>query len=160
MNAYIINTETMQWPIYEGDYRNMFSGDSLPTPLVLVDPYAWVQDTPQPEYDWVTQGVKEVTPVQQDGTWVRVWEVYGLSQEQIDANHQQQRNQNKEQATSLLSATDWTTIPDVADPAVSNPYLTNAAEFAAWRSQVRAIAVNPPTTPAVFPAQPTEQWSN
>lgn len=70
------------------------------------------------------------------------------------------QTKNKQQAQALLSATDWTTIPDVADPAVSNPYLTNAAEFAAWRSQVRAIAVNPPTTQAVFPEQPTEQWSN
>lgn len=67
---------------------------------------------------------------------------------------------NKQQASQLLSATDWTSIPDVANPQLSNPYLMNQAEFIAWRSQVRAIAVNPPTTPAVFPTQPTEQWSN
>ena len=76
MNAYIINKETMQWPIYEGDYRNMFSGDSLPTPLVLEAPFEWVQDEPQPSYDWVTQGVKEVTPVEQDSVWTRQWEIY------------------------------------------------------------------------------------
>lgn len=67
---------------------------------------------------------------------------------------------NKQQAVSLLSATDWTTIPDVANPEMANPYLMNQAEFIAWRSQVRAIAVNPPSTPVDFPPQPTEQWSS
>jgi hypothetical protein len=67
--------------------------------------------------------------------------------------------QNKATASGFLSATDWTTIPDVANPEMSNPYLMNQGEFIAWRSQVRAIAVNPPTTPAVFPTQPVATWS-
>lgn len=65
----------------------------------------------------------------------------------------------KSQATALLQATDWTTIPDVANPSASNPYLMNQGAFIAWRSQVRALAVNPVANP-VFPAQPTEQWSS
>jgi hypothetical protein len=64
----------------------------------------------------------------------------------------------KQQAVALLQATDWTTIPDVANPAVSTPYLMNQSAFAAYRSQVRALAVNPVANP-VFPAQPTEEWS-
>jgi len=67
--------------------------------------------------------------------------------------------QNKQQATALLQQTDWTTIPDVADSVLSDPYLTNTAEFAAYRSNVRKIAVNPPTTPAVFPPVPEEVWA-
>ena len=63
----------------------------------------------------------------------------------------------KEQASGRLYATDWTTIPDVADPTKSNPYLTNQAEFIAYRSQVRALAVNPVINP-VFPPVPTAQW--
>lgn len=87
------------------------------------------------------------------------------TQEQLDAawpiyEGEQIASQNKQRATELLYATDWTTIPDVSDPALSDPYLTNASEFAAYRSQVRAIAVNPPTTPAVFPATPAASWSN
>lgn len=62
----------------------------------------------------------------------------------------------KQQASALLYETDWTTIPDVADPA-NTPYLTNQAEFIAWRSQVRALAVNPVVDP-VFPPKPTEIW--
>lgn len=63
----------------------------------------------------------------------------------------------KQQASSLLYKTDWTTIPDVADPTKSNPYLTNQAEFIAYRSQVRQLAVNPVVNPT-FPAEPTAQW--
>jgi len=65
----------------------------------------------------------------------------------------------KAQATSILSATDWTSIADVGDPTKSNPYLMNQAEFIAYRSQVRALAVNPVTNPT-FPAVPKAQWSN
>lgn len=67
--------------------------------------------------------------------------------------------QNKEQAESLLKETDWTATIDIADPAYSNPYLTNQAEFLSYRSAVRSIAVNPPTTLAEFPNKPVEQWS-
>jgi hypothetical protein len=65
----------------------------------------------------------------------------------------------KQQAVALLQATDWTTIPDVANPSASNPYLMNQGAFIAWRSQVRALAINPVANP-VFPVQPTEQWSS
>jgi hypothetical protein len=63
----------------------------------------------------------------------------------------------KEQASGRLYATDWTTIADVADPTKSNPYLTNQAEFIAYRSQVRQLAVNPVINPT-FPPVPTAQW--
>jgi hypothetical protein len=74
-------------------------------------------------------------------------------------NEQAGKDACKAQATALLQATDWTTIPDVANPSASNPYLINQGAFIAWRSQVRALAVNPVANP-VFPAQPTEQWSS
>lgn len=62
-------------------------------------------------------------------------------------------------ASTILSATDWTAIPDVADPLKSNPYLMNQAEFVAYRSTVRNYAVNPVVDP-VWPTAPTEQWSS
>lgn len=64
----------------------------------------------------------------------------------------------KNTASQLLYRTDWTTIADVADPAKSNPYLTNQAAFVAYRSQVRALAVTPVADP-VWPTMPTAQWS-
>jgi hypothetical protein len=64
----------------------------------------------------------------------------------------------KATASSILSSTDWTAIPDVADSTKSNPYLMNQAEFVAYRSAVRNYAVNPVSNPT-FPSAPTEQWS-
>lgn len=66
--------------------------------------------------------------------------------------------QNKQQAEALLQATDWTATVDINNPQYSNPYLGNQDAFLAYRSQVRAIAVNPPTTPATFPEAPQEVW--
>jgi hypothetical protein len=77
---------------------------------------------------------------------------------EIAAQAQQEPLQScKNQASGRLYATDWTTIADVADPTKSNPYLTNQAEFIAYRSQVRALAVNPVVNPT-FPDVPTAQW--
>lgn len=80
---------------------------------------------------------------------------------QVDAEYVAQEAQYKlddckQKASALLYETDWTTIPDVADPA-NSPYLTNQAEFIAWRNQVRALAVNPIADP-VFPTKPNEVW--
>lgn len=62
-------------------------------------------------------------------------------------------------ATGILSDTDWTTIPDVADPLKSNPYLMNQADFVAYRNVIRNYAINPVVDP-VWPTKPTEQWSS
>lgn len=62
----------------------------------------------------------------------------------------------KKKASALLYETDWTTIADIADPA-NSPYLTNQAEFIAWRSQIRKLAVNPIADP-VFPPTPEAIW--
>jgi hypothetical protein len=78
---------------------------------------------------------------------------------EIQARDQQEMDSNKQQAEARLYETDWTTIPDVSDPALSDPYLTNAAEFAAYRSDVRKIAVNPPVTVGTWPVQPAEVWA-
>lgn len=64
-----------------------------------------------------------------------------------------------DQAKTILTATDWTSIADVGNPEMSNPYLVNQAEFIAYRSTVRGYAVNPVVDP-VWPTMPTEQWSS
>lgn len=65
----------------------------------------------------------------------------------------------RQAATGALNSTDWTSIADIADPAKNNPYLTNQAEFIAYRNQVRQLALNPVADPA-WPTIPTEQWSS
>ena len=64
-----------------------------------------------------------------------------------------------DQAKAILTATDWTSIADVGNAEMSNPYLVNQTEFIAYRSTVRGYAVNPVVDP-IWPTPPTEQWSS
>lgn len=158
MNAYLINTETLEWPIYEGDYRLLNPNISFGNPLIPLKPFEWVKDTPFPQYDWVTQEVVEVTPVKIDESWFRVYEVIALSQEQVIKNQEIQKQNNKSQAESLLQKTDWTATVDISNPQYSNPYLANQDAFLAYRSQLRAIAINPPVNVGEWPVKPDEIW--
>lgn len=67
--------------------------------------------------------------------------------------------QNKQTAVQKLKDTDWTTIPDVADPTKSNPYLSNAQDFVVYRNTVRQYAVNPVPGNIDWPATPQEVWA-
>lgn len=66
--------------------------------------------------------------------------------------------QNKATAIAKLQATDWTTIPDVADPAKSDPYLANVQDFVVYRNAVRQYAVYPVAGDINWPAVPQEVW--
>jgi len=106
-------------------------------------------------YQYVVSG----PVVEVDGQWFTSFIVEDMNTEQIAAKNEELAQQNKTKAVDILNATDWTSIADVADPEKSNPYLMNQAEFIAYRSTVRNIAVNP-TFDAVFPVMPNEVWSN
>jgi hypothetical protein len=67
--------------------------------------------------------------------------------------------QNKAIAESKLQATDWTTIPDVADPVKSNPYLSNAQDFVTYRNAVRQYAINPVAGNINWPTTPQKIWT-
>lgn len=69
------------------------------------------------------------------------------------------KSANKAEAMELLQQSDWVEVPSVGDTAVT-PHLTNKDAFMAYRLALRAIAVNPPETPAEFPVIPTEVWSS
>ena len=66
--------------------------------------------------------------------------------------------ENKESAVLLLTATDWTALPDVADPLKSNPYLANASAFNTYRNAVRLIAISPTAGGLNWPVKPDEDW--
>ena len=67
--------------------------------------------------------------------------------------------ENKQTAVQLLQSTDWTTIADVSDPAISSPYLANAQEFISYRNAVRQYAVYPVAGFLNWPVKPQEVWS-
>jgi len=63
----------------------------------------------------------------------------------------QKKEQCKDQAKSLLTKTDWASLPDV------QAQLTNASEFISYRSQLRELVINPVEAP-VFPTEPEARW--
>lgn len=65
--------------------------------------------------------------------------------------------QNQATASGILSATDWTTIADVADP-INSPYLENQDEFIAYRTEIRKVAVYPTAGDLVWATAPAEVW--
>ena len=148
------------------DYQSMFPDTSFPSSGpnadFMVQNNCMYVNVYLP-YDSQTQKLVPATPyIQVDDpaqplNWVYTVEVAELTPEEIQQMHDSQAAQNQATASQLLYATDWTTIPDVINPA-NNPYLTNQAEFLAYRNTVRKIAVNP-TWDAVFPEQPTAIWS-
>tara|TARA_R110000822_G_scaffold63812_1_gene156800 strand:+ start:608 stop:1060 length:453 start_codon:yes stop_codon:yes gene_type:complete len=67
---------------------------------------------------------------------------------------------NKQSATIALQQTDWITIADVGNPAMSNPFLSNQDEFIAYRNEVRQYAVYPVDGNVNWPVVPQEVWTN
>jgi hypothetical protein len=66
---------------------------------------------------------------------------------------------NKQTAILLLQQTDWTQIPSVSDPALSNPYLANKNAFDIYRNDVRQYALNPVSGNINWPTKPEEVWT-
>ena len=67
--------------------------------------------------------------------------------------------QNKQTAVLALQQTDWTQIPSVSDPALSNPYLANKNAFDIYRNAVRQYAINPVAGDINWPTIPQEVWT-
>jgi hypothetical protein len=67
--------------------------------------------------------------------------------------------ENKQTAISLLQQTDWTQIPSVSDPTLSNPYLANKNAFDVYRNSVRQYALNPVAGDIIWPTLPQEVWT-
>jgi len=82
-----------------------------------------------------------------------------LTPEEVAEYKAQQAQTNKQLAKQLLAESDWSTRPSVADPAISNPYLSNQTDFFAYQNALRQIVFNPPDTEITFPVIPEEQWT-
>ena len=148
------------------DYQSMFPDTSFPSSGpnadFMIQNNCMYVNVYLP-YDSQTQKLVPATPyIQVDDpaqplNWVYTVEVVELTPEEIQQMHDNQAVVNQATASQLLYATDWTTIPDVINPA-NDPYLTNQDEFLVYRNDIRKIAVNP-TWDAVFPKQPVAVWS-
>ena len=68
-------------------------------------------------------------------------------------------NDNQLAANWYLKSTDWTQLPSVSDPALSNPYLANKNAFDIYRNAVRQYALNPVAGNITWPTKPEEVWT-
>ena len=64
------------------------------------------------------------------------------------------KNNCKQQAKTLIQATDWASLADVT---TGTPKLANQSDFLAYRSAIRELIVNPVENPT-FPTIPTAVW--
>lgn len=82
-----LNTVTRAYPVSELQIRAEYPQTSFGTPFVAPEPYAWVFPAPRPEYNALSQSVREIEPAMtQLGHYEQRWEVLNLPSEQITAN--------------------------------------------------------------------------
>ena len=142
------------------DYRAMFSNTSFTSSgpdQAFMDENSCLYVTVWLPYDQATQVLEPATPYILDNQVYTV-AVRDMTPEEKEAYDNRLKAQNKAQAQSLLSATDWTDIPAVSDPA-NEPHLLNRDAFNTYRLTLRSIAVTPPVTVDPWPIKPDEEWS-
>jgi hypothetical protein len=67
--------------------------------------------------------------------------------------------ENKNTAVELLQETDWASIPDIINPNINSPYLTNQQAYLDYRNIVRGYAVSPVEGYINWPTQPESTWA-
>ena len=82
-----IHKTTGQYPVSEHDIRADHPNTSFPSPFQAPDDYAWVFPTPQPTYEPITHGVREIAlALSSKGEYEQQWEVYELDPARVDEN--------------------------------------------------------------------------
>jgi hypothetical protein len=85
--AFYVNIETLQFGISETEIRLLYPQTSFPTPFAPPEQYRVVFAAPEPEYDNITQIIKEIAPILTNlGTWQQQWEVVPKFIEHTDDN--------------------------------------------------------------------------
>jgi len=106
----------------------------------------------QPSVDY-TQNLTMGEPVLIDGVWTQTWVVTPASPEEIAEREAEMRSANKQQASTLLTETDYTDLPNTADKILNLPAIL------AYREALRIIALNPPVTVGQWPTKPQTIWA-
>jgi hypothetical protein len=154
----IVNGQTVE---QVGDYQTLFPNTSFPasgpTPEWMVENSCMYVTVWLP-YDQSTQELASVAPYIMNNV-VYTIEVQDMTPEQLAQYQANLAQQIAAQGKTILSSTDWTAIASIADPAESNPYLTNRQDFLTYRSAVRSIVLNP-SYDSVYPVAPQEVWSS
>lgn len=154
MYVLIKNDIVNEYPLFIESWRLNNPNISLPlfptTEQLNEQGIYFVTSVNAPSYDELRQELEELIPENINGEWTQIWRVNDLSQTQIAINEENAKRVIKQTAMRLLSETDWTQMPDVN--------LLNKDEFTQYRTQLRAIALNPPIQIDVWPTLPNEVW--
>jgi hypothetical protein len=100
-----------------------------------------------------TQNLSMADPICIAGTWQQTWTVTPATTEEISLRVADMCQANKNQASQLLTETDYMDLPNTANR------ITNIAEILAYRDTLRAIAVNPPILVESWPVRPETIWN-
>jgi hypothetical protein len=102
-----------------------------PSDVVLADwnVFPVVEQSP-PEYNPANQNLNQLNPTLVDGQWLQTWQVTAASAEEIAERFQGKEAEVRLQRNELLSACDWTQLPDAPVP---------AAPWATYRQELRDV---------------------
>jgi hypothetical protein len=102
-----------------------------PSDAVLADwnVFPVVEQSP-PEYNPANQNLNQLNPALVDGEWLQTWQVTAASAEEIAERLQDKEAEVRQQRNELLSACDWTQLPDAP---VDSP------AWAAYRQELRDV---------------------
>lgn len=109
------------------------------------------QSTTPPTVDY-TQNLTMGEPVSLNGEWTQTWIVTPASPEEIAAREVEMGQANKQQASMLLSETDYTDLPNTANKILNLPAILT------YREALRVIALNSPVTVDTWPTKPKTEW--
>lgn len=99
-----INTQTNQYPVSEQEIRNEYPNTSFCIPFNPPADYVWVFPSPTPDYDPITQMVREIAPELIADKYYQKFEVIDLSAEQIATNQANQAVQRMNDITVAVQA--------------------------------------------------------
>lgn len=86
MNIFI-NTQTLEYPLYEGDIRALhpnISENMTGDLFVCPEGFALVEEVAMPSVSSANEYAIEAPPVFLNGKWTQVWEIKIRTQEEID----------------------------------------------------------------------------
>jgi hypothetical protein len=126
------------YPYSIGDLRRDNPNTSYPrnpSDAVLADWNVFpVTDKPTPAYNPATQNCNQVNPTLKAGKWEMAWAVTPATPEQIAERTAAKESEVRQQRNQLLSACDWTQLPDAPVP---------AAPWATYRQELRDVTAQP-----------------
>jgi hypothetical protein len=104
------------FPYSIGDLRRDNPNTSFPrnpSDAVLADWNVFpVAEQSPPEYNPANQNLNQLNPTLVDGEWLQTWQVTAASTEEIAERLQRKEAEVRQQRNELLSACDWTQLPD------------------------------------------------